>query len=201
MKLIASLTSPFARKVRMVLAEKNIPFDLIIDIPWNADTEVPKFNPLGKIPVLVRDGGDTLFDSRVIIEYLEELKPWPLLIPADAEARIAVKKWEALADGVSEAAAAIFLEHKRPEVQQSTDWIVRQQKKISNGLATMNTLSKGPWCMGDTFTLADIAVAACLGYLDVRFPELAWRGQYAALAALETRLGERESFRQTVPVV
>jgi glutathione S-transferase len=186
--------------VRIVLAEKSIPFDLVIDIPWNADTEVPKFNPLGKIPVLVRDGGDTLFDSRVIVEYLEEFKPWPMLIPADAEDRIAVKKWEALADGISDAAAIIFLERKRPESQQSKDWIARQQKKIDNGLAAMNTSVTGNFCVGEGFTLADIAVGSCLGYLDCRFPELDWREGFSALAALSEKLALRPAFRATLPV-
>jgi glutathione S-transferase len=199
MKLIASPTSPFARKVRIVLAEKNIPFDFIVDIPWNPDTEVPKFNPLGKVPVLVRDGGDTLYDSRVIVEFLEDHKPWPMLVPADAEDKIAVKKWEALADGISDAAATIFLERKRPEVQQSPDWIARQYRKIENGLATLNTSVQGPFCTGTVFTLADIAVGSCLGYLDLRFPELQWRQKFTALAALWEKLEARESFRQTVP--
>lgn len=199
MKLIASTTSPFARKVRIVLAEKNIPCEFIVDIPWNADTDVPKFNPLGKVPVLLRDDGETLYDSRVIVEYLEQLKPWPLLIPAEAEAMIAVKKWEALADGVSDAAAAIFIERKRPEAQQSADWIRRQQGKIDNGLATMNTSLQGPFCIGQSFTLADIAVGCCLGYLDFRFAEIDWRSRYSGLQALAERLALRPAFQQTVP--
>ncbi len=199
MKLIASPTSPFARKVRIVLAEKNIPFEFIVDIPWNADTDVPKFNPLGKIPVLVLEGGETLYDSRVIVEYLEEFKPWPLFIPVEAGARIAVKKWEALADGVSDAAAAIFLERKRPPAQQSEEWITRQIRKIENGLAAMETSMAGAWCAGEAFTLADIAVGCVLGYLDLRFPELEWRGAHAALRRLEAALSARPSFRETVP--
>lgn len=199
MKLIASATSPFARKVRIVFAEKGLPCDFIVDVPWNADTEVPKFNPLGKVPVLLRDDGDTLYDSRVIVEYLEQVKPWPMLIPAEAEAMIAVKKWEALADGVSDAAAAIFIERKRPEAQQSPDWIRRQQGKIDNGLAVMNTSLQGPYCIGQNFTLADVAVGCCLGYLDFRFAEIDWRGQYPALGALAERLAPRPSFVETLP--
>lgn len=199
MKLIASMTSPFARKVRIVLAEKKISFDFVIDTPWDTATAVPKFNPLGKVPVLVRDGGDAIFDSRVIVEYLEQIKPWPMLIPADAEDMIAVKKWEALADGVSDAAATIFLERKRPLEQQSPDWMARQQQKIDNGLAAMNTAVSGSFCMGDVFTLADIAVGSCLGYLDFRFAELDWRKNFPALAALSSRLSVRPSFRETVP--
>lgn len=201
MKLIASTTSPFARKVRIVLAEKGIPCEFIVDIPWNADTDVPKFNPLGKVPVLVRDDGDTLYDSRVIVEYLEQVKPWPMLIPAEAEALIAVKKWEALADGVSDAAAAIFIERKRPEAQQSADWIQRQQGKIENGLATMNTSLQGPFCIGQNFTLADIAVGSTLGYLDLRFPEVDWRNRFPALATLAGKLAARPSFTETLPAV
>ncbi|MFZ5561507.1 MAG: glutathione S-transferase [Pseudomonadota bacterium] len=199
MKLIASATSPFARKVRIVFAEKGLPCDFIVDVPWNADTEVPKFNPLGKVPVLLRDDGDTLYDSRVIVEYLEQVKPWPMLIPAEAEAMIAVKKWEALADGVSDAAAAIFIERKRPEAQQSPDWILRQQGKIDNGLAVMNTSLQGPYCIGQNFTLADVAVGCCLGYLDFRFAEIDWRGRHPALGALAERLAPRPSFVETLP--
>lgn len=198
MKLIASLTSPFARKVRIMLAEKNIPFELIEDIPWNADTEVPKFNPLGKIPVLVLSDGETLYDSRVIVEYLEDLKPWPLLIPTDSHQRILCKKWEALADGISDAAATIFIEKKRPKEQQSPDWITRQQAKIDNGLAAMNTFFIGPFCLGETFSLADIAVGSTLGYLDLRFADLNWREQYPTLNTLAQQLEKRNSFQLTV---
>jgi glutathione S-transferase len=201
MKLIASTTSPFARKVRIVLAEKDISCDFVVDVPWSAETEVPKLNPLGKVPVLVLDDGDTLYDSRVIVEYLEQLKPWPMLIPADAKDMIAVKKWEALADGISDAAATIFLEHKRPAEQQSMDWIARQQRKIDNGLATMNTAITDEFCVRSTFSLADIAVGSCLGYLDLRFAELSWRERFSALATLENKLAERTSFKVTALVV
>lgn len=199
MKLIASKTSPFARKVRIVLAEKTLPHDFIVDIPWNADTEVPKFNPLGKVPVLLANDGEAIYDSRVIVEFLEQEKPWPMLIPAESGALIAVKKWEALADGISDAAAAIFIERKRPEAQQSPEWIARQRGKIDNGLAAMNTAVEGPYCVGETFTLADIAVGCALGYLDFRFAEIDWRAQYPALRALADKLASRPSFRDTLP--
>ena len=116
MKLIASLTSPFARKTRIVLAEKRIDYDLTVDVPWNADTQVPEYNPLGKIPVLVMDDGSTLYDSRVIVEYVDTLSPVSRLIPDGNREKIQVKRWEALADGVCDAAATIFLEKKRAEI-------------------------------------------------------------------------------------
>ena len=201
MKLVTSLTSPFARKVRIVLAEKNLPCELVVDIPWNADTTVPQFNPLGKVPVLLRDDGSTLFDSRVIVEYLEQIKPWPMLIPVDAEHLIMVKRWEALADGVCDAAATVFLERKRPPAQQSQDWIDRQLGKIELGLHTMNDeLGVKAYCVNSTFSLADIAVGAALGYLDLRFAELAWRERFPGLLRLAAVLAQRPSFAATVPV-
>lgn len=201
MKLVTSLTSPFARKVRIVLAEKNIPCEMVVDIPWNSDTHVPQFNPLGKVPVLLRDDGSTLFDSRVIVEYLEQLKPWPMLIPADAAHMIAVKRWEALADGVSDAAAAIFIERKRPAAQQSQEWIDRQLGKVELGLKAMNDeLGVNAYCVNGTFSLADIAVGCALGYLDFRFSELGWRERFPGLARLSDVLAQREAFAATVPV-
>lgn len=202
MKLIASLTSPFARKVRVVLAEKGLPCELVVDVPWNTDTTVPQFNPLGKVPVLLTDDASTIFDSRVIVEYLEEVKPWPLLLPADAGARIAVKRWEALADGVSDAAATIFLERKRPAAQQSPEWIARQMDKIRLGLAAMNNdLGVQAYCVGGQFSLADIATGCTLGYLDLRFADLGWRHEFPALARLADVLAARPSFAATVPPV
>ena len=119
MKLVGSPTSPYVRKVRIVLAEKHIDYDFEVDIPWNADSHVPDYNPLGKVPVLIMDDGATLFDSRVIVEYLDNVSPVSRLIPEPNRHRITVKRWEALADGISDAAATIFLERKRPAAQQS----------------------------------------------------------------------------------
>lgn len=201
MKLIASLTSPFARKVRIVASEKHIEFDLIVDIPWNADTEVPKFNPLGKVPVWVLEDGKTLFDSRVIVEYLDGISPVNHLLPKEVRPRTAVKRWEALADGVSDAAALIFIERKRPSEKQSEDWIQRQLDKVHLGLQAMNhELGEHEWCVNGVFSLADVAVGCTLGYLDFRFAdEIDWRRGNASLAELYDRLAQRQSFRETMP--
>lgn len=203
MKLIASLTSPFARKVRICLAEKNIPYQLIVDIPWDEQTQVPAFNPLGKVPVLIiNQEQHTLFDSRVIVEYLERLVPSPALIPEAAEAFIRVKRQEALADGIADAAAAIFIEKKRPVELQSLEWMKRQQQKIDLGLKAMSeVLADSDYFVGDEFTLADISAVCCLGYLDLRFPQIVWREQYSNLATFMQRLSDRASISLTVPVV
>ncbi len=119
MKLLASLTSPYARKVRIALAEKKIEYALVEDSPWDASDAIADFNPLGKIPVLVLDDGTTLFDSRVIVEYLDAVSPVSRLIPEPSRQRIAVKRWEALADGICDAAMLITQERKRAARQQS----------------------------------------------------------------------------------
>lgn len=202
MKLIASLTSPFARKVRIVLAEKHIECELQIDVPWDADTHVPEYNPLGKIPVLLLEDGTPLYDSRVIVEYLDHAAPVHNVLPKDARSRIVAKRWEALADGVCEAAATIFLEKKRPESQQNAEWVLRQEQKIFRGLEVIaSDLGDHVWCMGDTYSLADIAVGCALGYLDLRFPHIKWREAHPNLARLMVKLGDRASFSSTMPPV
>lgn len=200
MKLITSLTSPFGRKARVALAEKRLECPLEIDVPWNEGTTVPEYNPLGKIPVLVMDDGNTLFDSRVIVEYLDNLSPVGRLLPVNGRDHIHVKRWEALADGISEAAATIFMERRRPLEQQSQDWIKRQQLKVERGIAAMaEELDDSPWCLNDIYTLADIATGCTLGYIKFRFPENDWQDKYPNLARLYDKLMLRPSFADTQP--
>ena len=202
-KLIGSLTSPFVRKVRIVAAEKHIDYEFIVDVPWEASTHVPNYNPLGKVPVWVMDDGRSLFDSRVICEFLDHISPVHPLIPREARPRIAVKRWEALADGIIDAAALVFMERKRPAEQQSPEWIARQIDKVNRGLAALATdLGKNDWCAEGTYTLADIAVGCALGYLDLRFKgEMDWRRGHPGLSELFDRLMARPGFKDTVPVV
>src|SRR5271165_1544599 len=164
MKLIASLTSPYARKVRIALAEKKIECDLIEESPWSSDTAVPSYNPLGKVPVLVLDDGTTLFDSRVIVEYLDTVSPVSRLIPEPNRQRIGVRRWEALADGICDAAVAIVLENKRAPRHQDKPWLVHQRRKIDLGLQELSReLGAKSWCNGEAYSLADIATGCTLG--------------------------------------
>jgi glutathione S-transferase len=200
MKLIASLTSPYVRKVRIALAEKRIEYALVLDSPSMPGNAVTDFNPLGKIPVLVLDDGTALFDSRVIVEYLDTVSPVSRLIPEPSRQRIAVRRCEALADGICDATAAIVLERRRPVQQQSREWIERQQRKVVLGVAELaRDLGEKPWCSGDGYSLADIAAGCALGYLDLRQPELAWRVDYPNLVRLSEKLATRPSFADTVP--
>ncbi|MBN3004667.1 glutathione S-transferase [Chromobacterium alkanivorans] len=202
MKLIASLTSPYARKVRIVLAEKKIDCPLEEDVPWNADTRVGDYNPLGKVPVLELDDGSTLYDSRVIAEYLDNISPVSRILPQENRLLIATRRWEALADGIVDAAVAIVLEKRRPDDKQMPEAIARQRGKIDRGLAALAAdLADRQWCNGVSYSLADIAVGACLGYLDFRFPEIDWRDSHPNLASLLERLMTRPSFADTLPPV
>ena len=200
MKLIGSHTSPYTRKVRIVLAEKKIEYDFAVDSPWTADSKVPDYNPLGKIPVLLLDDDTALFDSRVIVEYIDNVTPNNKLFPAPNRERIEVKRWEALADGLCDAAVAALLERKRPANEQSADWIARQLAKVERGLAFMaEELDDKSFCMGTHISMADIAVGTALGYLCFRFPNINWQESHPNLAKLYDKLMQRPSFAETAP--
>jgi glutathione S-transferase len=200
MKLLASLTSPYARKVRIALAEKKIDYDLVEVSPWDASDAIAEFNPLGKIPTLVLEDGSTLFDSRVIVEYLDAVSPVSRLIPEPSRQRIAVKRWEALADGICDAAMLITQERKRAARQQSKASIAHQERKIERAVdALARELEERPWCNGEAFSLADIATGCALAYLDLRYSELDWRDRHPNLGRLADKLGARPSFSDTAP--
>jgi glutathione S-transferase len=201
MKIIGSITSPYVRKVRIVLAEKKIEADFVLENVWAAETTIGLTNPLGKIPCLVMDDGSGIFDSRVIVEYVDTLSPVGKLIPADGRERAAVKTWEALADGLLDAGILARLEATwRPTEQQSPAWVERQMSKIDAVLKSMSIgLGESTFCYNNQFSLADVAVGCALGYLDFRFPSLDWRAQYPNLDQLHQRLMQRQSFKDTVP--
>jgi glutathione S-transferase len=200
MKLYTSPTSPYARKVRVVLAEKKIECECIDDNPWVEETVVPQFNPLGKIPVLILDDGTVLYDSRVIVEYLDNVSPVSRLIPEPSRQRLAVRRWEALADGICDAAITIVREQKRPAKQQSEEWIDRHFQKIQRGVEELaKELEDRTWCHGETYSLADIATGCSLGYLDLRHPAIDWRAEYPNLVKLADKLAKRPSFAETTP--
>jgi glutathione S-transferase len=200
MKLIGSLASPYTRKVRIVLAEKKIDYDFEIDNPWKADAKAAKLNPLGKVPALLLDDGRTLFDSRVIVAFLDNASPIARLVPAENRERVEVRRWEALADGVLDAGVLARLENQRDAKLRSAPWIERQMGKVRAGLAAMDSeLDDKPWCVGNGYSLADIAVGVCLGWLDFRYAKMDWKKGHANLARAFAKLSERQSFADTVP--
>jgi len=200
LKLIGARTSPYARKARIVLAEKKLEYQFVEESPWEGDNPVHAWNPLGKLPVLLLDDGTSLFDSRVIVEYIDSVSPVSRLIPEPARQRIAVRRWEALADGVCDAIALTVIEHRRPAHLQSEEWMARQDRKIRAGVEELaRDLGDKPWCNGEAYSLADIATGCALGYLDLRYPALDWRAAYDNLARHAEKLGKRASFAETRP--
>lgn len=203
MKLIGSGTSPYVRKVRVVMAEKKLDYAHVVEDVWSAHTTIAESNPLGQVPCLVMEGGEALFDSRVIVEYLDTLSPVGKLIPAVGRERAEVKTWEALADGLLDAALLARLEATwagRTEAQRSPAWIDRQLGKVHAALKSMaQGLGDKPFCVGIHLSLADIAVGCALGYLDFRFSQIDWRTSHPNLQRLYEKLAQRQSFVDTQP--
>ena len=203
MKLIGSLSSPYARKVRIVMAEKKLDYEFVAEDVWSASTRIGASNPLGKVPCLVMEGGEALFDSRVIVEYLDALSPVGKLIPNTGRARAEVKTWEALADGVLDALILARLEATwagRTDGQRSQAWIDRQMSKVDASLAAMSSgLAERAFCSDIHLTLSDIAVGCALGYLDFRFAHIDWRTRHPNLSKLYEKLAQRASFVDSLP--
>jgi glutathione S-transferase len=204
MKLLGSSTSPYVRKVRIVMAEKKLDYQFVLEDVWGSDA-ILKSNPLGKVPCLVLEGGEAVFDSRVIVEYVDTLSPVGKILPPTGRERIEVRTWEALADGILDALISARLEATwagRSDDQRSQAWIDRHMARV---LASLKSTSQGlgdkSFCCGTHFTLADVAVGCALGYLDFRFPEIDWRADYPNLTRLADKLATRQSFIDTVPTV
>ena len=203
MKLIGSNTSPYVRKVRVVMAEKKLDYDYVLEDVWAASTQIALTNPLGKVPCLIMEGGEVISDSRVIVEYFDTLSPVGKLIPTVGRERAEVKTWEALADGVLDAAILARLEATwggRTDAQRCQAWIDRQLGKVDAALKAMSKgLAEKSYCVGIHLSLADIAVGVALGYLDFRAPVINWREQHPNLHKLQDRLMQRPSFADTKP--
>lgn len=200
MKLLYSLTSPYARKVRIVAAEKRIAVDLVEVVLAEPDSTIHQYNPLGKIPVLVLDDEDCLYDSSVIVDYLDQRTPISHLIPQETKPKFQVKRWESLADGVCDASVAVMVENRRPESLRDPAWIAKQMNKVGRGLQVLNDdLALREYCVADRFSLADIALGCLIGYLNLRFAELDIAKNYPNLNRHFQSMMTRSSFQETAP--
>jgi glutathione S-transferase len=198
MRLISATPSPYARKVRIALAEKGIPFELVTEVPWNNDTSLPLYNPLEKLPVLLTDDGGSVYESSHILDWIERKYPQPALVPSDDDGYLEAKRVQVVADGACDALVLSFFERARPE--PSAAWLARQMRKVEGGLGDLaRTLGDRGFMVRDSFGLGDIATGCVLGYLEVRFPDMLWRERFAVLARFADRMAERASFRDTVP--
>lgn len=199
-KLISATPSPYARKVRVALAEKGLPFELLTEVPWNSTTATPQYNPLEKLPVLILEDGSAVYESSYILEWLELRYPQTPLLPPDIDGILAAKKLDVLCNGVCDAVVLTLFERLR-EGGGSTQWLARQRRKIEGGTREIaRMVGTHTWAVGDQFTLGDIAAVTAVGYLAVRFPELNVRQHHPALADYCDRLEQRPSFAHSRPV-
>ena len=198
MRLISATPSPYARKVRIALDEKGIPFELVTEVPWDDDTSLPAWNPLEKLPVLIPDHEEPVYESRFILEWLERRHPTPTLLPKDDDGILEARRIEVIADGICDAAVLTFFERQR--AAPSSPWLARQRRKIDGGVAALAARCAGKrFAVGDAFGLADIAAGSALGYLAVRFPQKDWRAEHPELVAYTEALFARPSFAATEP--
>ncbi len=201
LKLISATPSPYARKVRIALAEKGIEFELLTEVPWDRSTTTPKYNPLEKLPILILDDGSSIYESSYILQWLELKHPQVPLLPADIDGKLAARKLEVLSDGVCDAVVLTFFERMRAKQAQSHEWLERQRRKIEGGVRELARLiGDRTFAVGGSFSLGDVAVGTLLAYLCVRFAEFEWPGLYPNLAAYSGRLEQRPSFASTRPV-
>ena len=198
-KLISASPSPFARKVRIALAEKGLPFELLTEVPWDSTTSTPRYNPLEKLPILLLPDGSSVYESSYILQFLEMKYPQVPLLPQDIDGKLAAMKLEVLCDGVCDAVVLTIFEKLRAG-GGSPEWLARQRRKIDGGIAEMARLvGSRRWAVGDGFSLGDIAVGTAVGYLSVRLPEMPLRTLYPDLAEFSDRLEQRPSFLASRP--
>lgn len=200
-RLISATPSPFSRKVRIALAEKGLPVELMTEVPWDGTTSTPQYNPLEKLPVLILEDGASVYDSSHILEFLELKYPEPPLLPRAADGILAAKRLDVLCNGVCDALVLLFFERMRGEAKQSPQWMARQRRKIDGGVREIARLiGTRDYAVGDRFGLGDIAAATAVGYVSLRDPEMPWRAQYPDLAAFSDRMERRSSFKASVPI-
>jgi glutathione S-transferase len=199
LKLISATPSPYARKVRIALQEKGLPFELFTEVPWDSTTSTPKHNPLEKLPVLILDDGTSVYESSFILQYLELKYPDTPLLPAHVDQVLAARKLEVLCDGICDAIVLTFFERMRPG-GGSAQWVERQQRKIHGAFAHIaEIIGDRQWAVGDRFSLGDIATGTVIGYTYVRLPEFELATKHPNLASYYERLLERPSFQSTIP--
>ena len=199
MKLIGSYTSPFVRKISVILLEKGITFEFINEMPYNAVNGVAKYNPLGKVPALVTDSGECWYDSPIIVQYIELLDIAPAMVPREPKAALKMRQLESLVDGVMDAGLASVREQARPAAQQSSEELIRQREKISQALDALEAFAADGTLKADEINLATIATACAVGYLNFRRVSPGWCATRPHLVKLVEALFQRDSFARTEP--
>jgi glutathione S-transferase len=198
MKLYSSPTSPFVRKVRIVIREKGAAH-LVTEEVVSAladPVELHAANPLGKVPALALKDGTTLFDSPLICEYLDAMLEGPSLLPAEGAARWQAQRLQALGDGIADAAVSLTFEKNRPEAERSANWMGRWRRAITRSLDLLEAEAAN---LNGPVTLGTISIESALGYLDFRHGDLGWRENRPTLDAFFKKASGRAAFQETAP--
>jgi len=200
LKLYASPGSSFARKIRVMLMEKNVSHEVVMLNLWEPN-DYQTISPIGKVPALRLDDGRVLINSPLIADYVDGKYPQPRFIPADPDARLEVRRWEAVADGMMDAVAASLYENRfHNEASRSQAFLERQRGKIDAGLAAIDAfLGSRAWLVGNAMSLADLAIACHLGFVALRVPHFFPQERFANLARLCNAVAARESMKKTAP--
>ncbi len=198
MRLYGSLTSPYVRKVRVLVKEKNLPVELVVEDPWHEQSRIPAMNPLGKVPALMLDDGEVLYDSALVIAWLD-FRFQCGIVPTEQKGYWDCMKWHTLANGILDAAVARVLEARRPQDKQLAPVMAREQARIERALDQIESrMTGGAYLVGPAFTLADIALGVALDYLDFR-NAVAWRTNRARLGRWHAGIAQRPAFVGTLP--
>jgi glutathione S-transferase len=198
MKLYGSPTSPYVRKARVLISEKNIPCEFVVEDPWPEDSAIPRRNPLGKVPVLEIAPDSYLFESVFVTHYLDCLDGKPLQ-PKDAAGYWQSQWWQALGNGIIDAVIARIMETRRPAEKQWADKLAREESRVHRATKTAESAFKGgQYLVGKSFTMADLVMAVALQYVDFRYPH-DWRSAASKLARWHAGIASRRSFEETLP--
>lgn len=198
MKLYGSPASPYARKARVLIKEKKLPCEFVVEDPWPADSRIPDMNPLGKVPVLEIAPGSYLFESALVVHYLDHVDG-KSIEPKDAAGYWQSQWWQALGNGIIDAVVARLLETRRPEQKQMPEKMAREEARIRRALDVgEKAFRDGRFLVGDRFTLADLVLGVALQYTDFRYPH-DWRSRAPRLARWHAGIVRRRSFEETLP--
>lgn len=198
MRLRASMTSPYARKVRAVLIETGLDksVEIVATDPWSPDTDLPNDNPLGRVPTLIMDDGTSLYDSRTICEVLDSMHGGDRLYPAEGAERTKALVLLALGDGMCDTLIHKVVDTRRPKELQSPDWQARQVNTLNRCLDHLEGIVDQ---LAGPVSIGTLAVSIALGYIDLRGADLAWRNSHPKLASWQAGMEQRPSFDTTRP--
>ena len=198
MKLYGSPASPYVRKARVLILEKKIKCEFVNEDPWAEDSNIPSRNPLGKVPALEIEPGNYLFESVLVLHYLDHVDG-KSITPKDAAGYWQTQWWQALGHGIIDAAVTRILETRRPEEKQMASKIAREEARIHRATATAEGRFKGgSYLVGNRFSLADVVLGVALQYVDFRYAH-DWRSSAPRLGDWHAGIAQRKSFQETLP--